>query len=130
MKLFLCLALALLAAVGLPAAKAKGKAVSYEKKGSVYAEGETYRLVSTREMAELAAIKEAIDRVAVLLEKKGLGSKKDLAVGVENAVMKETSLSALKLGKARIETVYQERWEAPDGKEAWSVRVKISVALH
>jgi hypothetical protein len=49
---------------------------------------------------------------------------------VENAVLKESSLGSLKLGRARIETVYQERWEAPDGKEGWSVRVMISVSLH
>jgi hypothetical protein len=128
MKTLLCLALVLLAG-GLPA-KGKGKVISYESKGSVYAEGESFHLVTTREMAELAAIKDAVDKVAALLEKKGLGSKKDIVVGVENAVLKETDLKSFNLGKARIETVYQERWEAPDGKEAWSVKVKISVSLH
>jgi hypothetical protein len=130
MRKLLCLALVLFAGVlGAATLKGKGKALSYESKGSVYAEGETFHLVSTREAAELTAIKDAIDRIAAVLEKKGLGSKRDIAQGVENAVLKETDLKALKLGKVKIESVYQERWEAPDGKDAWSVKVKISVAL-
>jgi len=103
---------------------------SYESGGTVYAVGETVHIKVRRQQAEQAALKDAIDRMAAELEKLGHGSKRDLAVGVSNAVTKETDLRAFDLGKARVESVYQERWTgAPEDREAWSVQVKISVRL-
>ena len=128
MKKFVWLGALLVLSSLLPAAP-KEKPGSYEKKDTAYAVGDTVYVTASRAQAEQEALKNAIDKMAELLQKKGLGSKRDIALGVENSVTKETDLKAFKLGKARIESVYQERWEAPEGKEAWSVRVKISVRL-
>jgi hypothetical protein len=121
--------LSLFLAAGLMAV-AKDKPGYYERQGTAYAVGETVRVVAARDQAELRAMKEAFAHMAELLEKKGLGSKKELELGVENAVTHESDLSAFKLGKVHIDSVVQERWEAPEGKDAWSVRVKISIRLH
>ncbi len=99
----------------------------YERNGAYYAVGEAIHVSTRRDQAELAALKDAIDRLAATLEKKGLGKKNEIAKGVENAVLLETELKELKLGKAKLESVYQERWQAPDGDESWSARVMISI---
>jgi hypothetical protein len=42
------------------------------------------------------------------------------------SVIREESLGAFELGKARIESVTQERADGPDGKEAWKCRLVLS----
>ncbi len=121
------LALVLFASALIAAAKPKEKTGTYENKGGVYSVGDTIRVVGDRKKAELDALRDAIARLAAALEKKGVGNKKELSAGIENAVTHETELAAYKLGKVRVESVLQERWEAPEGKEAWSAKVKISV---
>lgn len=114
-------------ATGLAAAGAKAGAFT---KGKVaYAVGETVKVVAPRDQAELQAMRDAIERLSKLLERKGYGKQRELATGVENALTRESDLAQWKLGKARIDSVLQQRWEAPDGKDAWSVKVKISVSL-
>lgn len=109
------------------AATSPDKPGFYEKDGDYFAVGEAVHVVATRDKAEKLALQDAVARAAALLEKKGLGKKRQIEKGVENAVVLQTDLGAFKLGKAKIETVYQERWEAPDGKEAWNARVMISI---
>jgi hypothetical protein len=106
------------------------KAGAYESGGTLYAVGETVHIKVKREQAEQQALKDAIDRMAAELVKLGHGQKRDLVLGVHDAVTKETDLGRFDLGTARLESVYQERWDgAPEGLEAWSVQVKISVRL-
>jgi hypothetical protein len=121
--------LALLLAGALTAATAPGKTGAFTKGRTAYAVGEAVRLVGPRERAELEALRVAVDQLAKLLERKGYGDQRELAQGVENALTKESDLTRWKLGRVRIDSVMQERWEAPDGKDAWNVKVKISVAL-
>jgi hypothetical protein len=99
----------------------------YEKDGEYYAVGEAVHVVATRDKAEKLALKDAVDRALKALEKKNAGKKRKIEKGAENAALLETQLNELKLGKATIESVYQERWQAPDGKDAWDVKVKISI---
>jgi hypothetical protein len=108
-------------------AKALDKPGVYEKGGTVFAQGESIHVVAKREAAELAALRDAAAKMAKLLAKEGLGPQRELARGVESSVLRETELLSWKLGRVKIEHVYQERWDAPDGKEAWSVRMMISI---
>lgn len=134
------LSLCLLAAAGLNAAPSKvdaqgdSRAASsldkpgfYEKDGQYYAVGEAVHVVASRDAAEKLALKDAVDRALKALEKKNMGKKRKIEKGAENAALLETQLNELKLGKTTIESVYQERWQAPDGKDAWDVKVKISI---
>jgi hypothetical protein len=127
--LALCLSGGLVAAPAAvsPTVQAMQTPGSYEKDGTVYAVGEVIRVKGSRHDAEMQALKDAAARLAAMLEKKGVGKKKDIALGVENAYKLETELKTYKLGKVQVENVYQERWEAPDGKESWNAKIVISV---
>ena len=133
-------ALCLLGAAGLPAgtdkieAKRGKQAASrleepgfYEKEGQYYAVGEAVHVVSSRSKAEELALKDAVERALKALEKKDQDKKRVLDQGTENGALVETQIRELKLGKAKIESVYQERWQAPEGKDAWNVKVMISI---
>lgn len=126
-RAFLTVVLVSAGLLGAAKAKDKEQAGAYESKGSVHVVGETIHVLGTRSEAEIQAMKDAAARLALFLEQKGYGKKKDIVVGVENAVLKETDLKTYKLGKVRVDSVLQERWEAPDGKEAWSVKVKLTL---
>lgn len=115
-------------AASLNAASAP-RAKAFVRQGIGYAEGRSIRLAGTRQQAELQALQEASDRLAEMLSKRGLGGKRELAEGIRDAVLRETDLKAFKIGKARIETVLQERRQGTDGRDEWSVHIKISVAL-
>jgi len=134
------IALCLLGATALPAAPSKvegsgdtgtakrlEEAGFYERDGEYVAVGEAVRVVASRDKAEKLALKDAVERALKALEKKNAGKKRSIEKGTENAALLETQLNELKLGKANIRSVYQERWQAPDGKEAWDVRVMISI---
>jgi hypothetical protein len=112
----------------LPAAPAatKDKSKAYEKSGKVWALGEV-KVVGQRDKAHEAALRAAAAKAAALLEAKDSEKQARLAEGLFNAVQRDSSLASFGLGMARLESVIEERWEAPDGKEAWSVRLKFSV---
>lgn len=108
-------------------AKKLEEAGFYERDGEYVAVGEAVRVVASRDKAEKLALKDAVERALKALEKKNAGKKRAMEKGTENAVLLETQLNELRLGKANIRSVYQERWQAPDGKEAWDARVMISI---
>ena len=112
---------------GTSTAKLYDKPGFYEKDGEYYAVGEAVHVVASRDKAEKLALKDAVDRALKALEKKNEGKKRAIDKGTENGQLLETQLNELKLGKARIQSVVQERWQAPEGKDAWDVRVMISI---
>jgi hypothetical protein len=124
MKTPMALALCFLAGAAL-----SGEPKPVEHGKLLYFEGESSSHAASRMAAEKDAIKSAATRAGEWLEQKGLGKKWDIARGVESASVRETEVSAYHLGKVRIENIYQERREGPDGQDAWSARVKISIMM-
>lgn len=85
------------------------------------------RVVAKRREAERralsAAAQEALDQARLKHWKLNNITVKDL---VQSAV-REESLSAFDLGQARIESMTQERVDAPGGPEAWKCRLVLSL---
>jgi hypothetical protein len=109
-----------------PTAKPRWKSKPYELSNVFYAVGRSARLDSL-EGARLLAIKDASAQAAQFLETQGFGEKRTIAPSIENSVLKETELGSVKLGKVKIEGLYQEHWQSTDGKDVWSVRLLLSI---
>jgi hypothetical protein len=86
------------------------------------------RVVAKRKDSERQALTAAAQQALDEARLRHWKLKKNVTVtDLVDSIVREEDLSAFDLGKARIESVTQERMDGPDGQEAWKCRLVLSL---